>query len=89
MAIQRKCSHYLIPLSTGLRFAKMQVFAGMITLLKKYRVELAQGMKREVELEPKSFITHAIGGINLKFIKREGWENRIFQSSNSCVSFDH
>ncbi|CAB3256858.1 unnamed protein product [Arctia plantaginis] len=70
----------------GLRFAKMQVIAGLVTLLKKYRVELAEGMERKVEFEPKALITYPISGINLKFIEREGWKDRVFQSPKSKVS---
>ncbi|CAB3219908.1 unnamed protein product [Arctia plantaginis] len=70
----------------GLRFAKMQVIAGLVTLLKKYRVELAEGMERKVEFEPKGLITYPISGINLKFIEREGWKDRVFQSPKSKVS---
>ncbi|CAB3219911.1 unnamed protein product [Arctia plantaginis] len=69
----------------GMRFAKMQVLSGLITVLKKYRLELAPGMKREVKLEPKSFVTHPIGGIQLRFIEREGWKDRMFRSSKSKV----
>ncbi|CAB3256854.1 unnamed protein product [Arctia plantaginis] len=69
----------------GLRFAKMQVLSGLITVLKKYRLELAPGTKREVKLEPKSFVTHPAGGIRIKFIEREGWEDRSFRSFKSKV----
>uniref|UniRef100_A0A2A4J918 unspecific monooxygenase n=1 Tax=Heliothis virescens TaxID=7102 RepID=A0A2A4J918_HELVI len=63
----------------GMRFAKMQMTAGIITLLKKYRLELAPGMKTKLNFEPKTMITQAIGGINLKMIEREGWEERLLK----------
>lgn len=70
-----------------MRFAKMQVLSGLITVLKKYRLELAPGMKREVKLEPKSFVTHPVGGIRIKFIEREGWEDRMFRSVKTKTPF--
>ncbi|XP_075983406.1 cytochrome P450 6B5-like [Anticarsia gemmatalis] len=66
----------------GMRFAKMQMMAGFITLFKKYRVELADGMKRKLTMEPKSLITQAKGGINLKLVERDGWEQRLFAKAN-------
>ncbi|CAB3256853.1 unnamed protein product [Arctia plantaginis] len=65
----------------GMRFAKMQMTAGLITLLKKYRLELAEGMETEVALQPTSITTQPIGGIYLKLIQRDGWEQRILQAS--------
>ncbi|CAH0595504.1 unnamed protein product [Chrysodeixis includens] len=65
-------------LCIGMRFARMQMTAGLITILKKYRVELAPGMNRDVVLEPKSQITLSSEGIRLKFVEREGWQNRVF-----------
>ncbi|KAJ8718250.1 hypothetical protein PYW08_002487 [Mythimna loreyi] len=62
----------------GMRFAKMQMLAGLITMLKKYRLELADGMPRKLTFKAQSFITHPVGGIRLKFIEREGWEDRVF-----------
>ncbi|XP_035443083.2 cytochrome P450 6B5-like [Spodoptera frugiperda] len=66
-------------LCIGMRFAKMQITAGLITLLKKYRVELAPGMSEKVEFEPRSIITAPIGAIRLKFIPRDGWQLRVFK----------
>ncbi|CAD0204568.1 unnamed protein product [Chrysodeixis includens] len=62
----------------GMRFARMQMTAGLITVLKKYRVELAPDMKREVGFDPKSQITQPTPSIRLKFVEREGWESRVF-----------
>ncbi|KAJ8713132.1 hypothetical protein PYW08_008436 [Mythimna loreyi] len=64
----------------GMRFARMQMAAGLITILKKYRLELAPGMKRQLTFEPKSVITQPIGGIQLKFTEREGWQQRLLKS---------
>nr|QEL53081.1 cytochrome P450 CYP6A104 [Mythimna separata] len=65
-------------LCIGMRFAKMQMMTGLITILKKYRLELADGMPRKLQFKPVSGITHSKDGIMLKFIEREGWENRVF-----------
>ncbi|CAH0696924.1 unnamed protein product [Spodoptera exigua] len=67
-------------LCIGMRFAKMQITAGIITILKKYRVELAPGMGEKVQFEPRSIVTAPIGGIRLKFIEREGWQQRVFKA---------
>ncbi|CAD0204534.1 unnamed protein product [Chrysodeixis includens] len=61
----------------GMRFARMVMMAGLITILKKYRVELAPGMKRDLDFEPKAIVTQPTEGIELKFIEREGWETRL------------
>ncbi|XP_026740610.1 cytochrome P450 6B2-like [Trichoplusia ni] len=61
----------------GMRFAKMVMMAGLITILKKYRVELPPGMKTDVNFDPKPVVTQPMGGIELKFIEREGWETRV------------
>ncbi|GBP17661.1 hypothetical protein EVAR_8656_1 [Eumeta japonica] len=55
-------------LCIGMRFAKMQALAGLVTILKKYRVELAEGMPEKLEFEPRSAVTQSKTGINLKFI---------------------
>ncbi|GBP17651.1 hypothetical protein EVAR_8648_1 [Eumeta japonica] len=56
-------------LCIGMRFAKMQVMAGLVTILKKYRVELAPGMPRTVEFEPTSQVAASKHGIHLNFIR--------------------
>ncbi|XP_026740680.1 cytochrome P450 6B5-like [Trichoplusia ni] len=61
----------------GMRFARMQMAAGLITLLKKYRVELAPGMKTVLEFNPRSDITQPTEGIRLNFVEREGWQSRL------------
>nr|QOI60672.1 p450 CYP6AE129 [Mythimna separata] len=64
----------------GMRFARMQMAAGLITILKKYRVELAPGMEKQLTFEPRAVITQPIGGIRLNFIEREGWQQRLLKS---------
>lgn len=54
-------------LFSGLRFSKMPVVAGILTVLKKYKLELAEDMPRTVEFQPTAMVTHAKGGIHLKF----------------------
>ncbi|XP_021183775.3 cytochrome P450 6B5 [Helicoverpa armigera] len=64
----------------GMRFAKMQMTAGIITVLKKYRLELAPGMNTTVDFSAKTIVTQAIGGIKLNMIEREGWEQRVLKN---------
>ena len=67
-----------------MRFAKMQVLSGLITILKKYRVELADGMPETLTLDPRTLLTQPKDqGIMLKMIKREGWEERRFVRESS------
>ncbi|VVC98074.1 unnamed protein product [Leptidea sinapis] len=54
----------------GLRFAKMQVMAGLLTVLRKCRVELADGMPRSLEFEPRAITTQPIQEIHVKLIRR-------------------
>ncbi|XP_072934646.1 cytochrome P450 6B2-like [Epargyreus clarus] len=54
----------------GKRFAKMQMMAALVTILKKYRLELAEDTPQTVELEPRSILPHPVGGIRLKFVQR-------------------
>ena len=60
-----------------MRFAKMQMMTGLITMLKKYRLELADGMPTKLTFKPLTGITHPVDGIRLKFIEREGWQKRV------------
>ncbi|CAH2259709.1 cytochrome P450 6B2-like [Pararge aegeria] len=55
----------------GLRFARMPIVAGLLTILKKYRVELADDMPRNIKFQPRSFVTQPMGGISLKFIAHQ------------------
>ncbi|XP_063368415.1 cytochrome P450 6B2-like [Cydia amplana] len=58
----------------GMRFARMQMIAGMVTLLKKYSLSLAPGMPREVDFEPRTFVTQAKEPIRLTLTPRPGPE---------------
>ncbi|XP_026755083.1 cytochrome P450 6B2-like [Galleria mellonella] len=60
----------------GMRFAKMQMMAGVITLLKKYRVELAEGTPRKLQFGARTIVTQPAEEIKLRLVKREGWEQR-------------
>ncbi|XP_026725529.1 cytochrome P450 6B7-like [Trichoplusia ni] len=62
----------------GMRFARMQMAAGLITIFKKYRVELAPNMKRDLKFQPKSPVTSPTEEVKLKFVERDEWETRIF-----------
>lgn len=64
----------------------MQMVAGLITILKKYRLELAEGMKSKVVLRISTMIAQPYGGIKLKFIEREGWEQRTLQAPSSVTT---
>ncbi|CAH4028008.1 unnamed protein product [Pieris brassicae] len=55
----------------GMRFAKMQITAGLLTILRKIRVELAPDTHMTVELEPRAMTTQPKHGIYLKFVPRE------------------
>ncbi|CAK1541468.1 unnamed protein product [Leptosia nina] len=55
----------------GMRFAKMQIIAGLLAMLKKTRIELADDTKMDVEYEPRALTTQPSHGINLKFIRRD------------------
>ncbi|XP_075983685.1 cytochrome P450 6B5-like [Anticarsia gemmatalis] len=66
----------------GKRFSKMQVLAGLVTFLKTYRVELAQGMPENVEFDCRTILIQPKDqGLFLKAYKREGWEQRMFVRS--------
>lgn len=55
----------------------MQVLSGLITILKKYKVELADGMPDTLKFDPRTLLTQPWGhGIDLKFTVREGSEDR-------------
>nr|CAX94849.1 CYP6AE28 protein [Cnaphalocrocis medinalis] len=62
----------------GLRFAKMQMLAGLISLLKKYRVEMTKDTPTKLDYDPRALVTIPLQSVNLKLVPREGWEKRIF-----------
>lgn len=55
---------------SGLRVGKMQMIAGLVTVLKKYRVELPQEAPKVLDYDPTSFATNPKGGFKFKFIPR-------------------
>nr|ABX64440.1 cytochrome P450 CYP6AE9 [Bombyx mandarina] len=62
----------------GMRFAKMQSIAGLITILKKFRLELPEGAPTKIEFKPEAFVTTPKDLIKIKFLEREGWQQRVF-----------
>lgn len=56
----------------------MQSLAGLITVLKKYRVELTEGTPTKLTLKPEGFITTPTTKIYLKLTERDGSETRIY-----------
>lgn len=56
----------------------MQALAGLVTILKKYKLELSPDTPTKVEFEPRSFVTQAKREIRLKFIPRDGQESIVF-----------
>nr|QLI62167.1 cytochrome P450 18 [Streltzoviella insularis] len=61
-----------------MRFGKMKILAGLVTLLKKCRVELAPDTPWTVQYEPKAVVIQAKGDMNLKFLLQEGWEHNTY-----------
>ncbi|KAI5630788.1 cytochrome p450 domain-containing protein [Phthorimaea operculella] len=57
-------------LCLGIKVAKMQMIPGLMTILRKYRVELADGMPRELTLEPTALVAQSREKLRLKFIPR-------------------
>ncbi|XP_072934649.1 cytochrome P450 6B7-like [Epargyreus clarus] len=55
----------------GKRFAKMQMLPCLVTVLKNYRLELAENMSTTMQFEVGSIITQPKGEILVKFIPRE------------------
>ncbi|KAG7303691.1 hypothetical protein JYU34_012246 [Plutella xylostella] len=54
----------------GMRFAKMQMMAGLVTLFKSYRVELAPDMPTEVSYSSTAMVTQFTTGIKLILVPR-------------------
>nr|CBB07053.1 CYP6AE30 protein [Cnaphalocrocis medinalis] len=61
----------------GMRFAKMQMLAGLVTLLKKFNVELAD-KNQTIVFDPLSGVTSPKIPLKFKVTPREGWESRVF-----------
>ncbi|XP_073948605.1 cytochrome P450 6B7-like [Choristoneura fumiferana] len=54
----------------GMRFAKMQMLAGLVTLLKDYTVELPATTPRKLTFTPNAFTTQTREQLALKFLPR-------------------
>ncbi|KAJ2942963.1 hypothetical protein O0L34_g15153 [Tuta absoluta] len=55
----------------GMRVAKMQMIPGLITILRKYKFELAQGVPRKLTFQPRTVVTQSIDELRLKFFPRD------------------
>ncbi|XP_046964051.1 cytochrome P450 6B5-like [Vanessa cardui] len=55
----------------GARFARMVMYAGLLTIFRKYRVELGDNMPHTLELRPVSPLLRAKINMYVKFIPRE------------------
>ncbi|XP_047999082.1 cytochrome P450 6B2-like [Leguminivora glycinivorella] len=58
-------------LCIGMRFARMQMMAGLVTVLRHYSVELPPGEPRTVEFNPLAFTIQTKHTIKLNFIPRK------------------
>ncbi|KAI5638879.1 cytochrome p450 domain-containing protein [Phthorimaea operculella] len=52
----------------GVKVAKMMMIPGLMTVLRKYRVELADGMTQNLKMEPRAILTMSVDQLKLKFI---------------------
>ncbi|KAI5632203.1 cytochrome p450 domain-containing protein [Phthorimaea operculella] len=55
----------------GMRVAKMIMIPGLMTVLRKYRVELAEGMTPKLHMDPRAIVTTTMDPLQLKFIPRD------------------
>ncbi|XP_046964170.1 uncharacterized protein LOC124533044 [Vanessa cardui] len=55
----------------GARFARMVMYAGLLTIFRKYRVELGDNMPHTLEFNPKSLVLQATVDMRVKFIPRD------------------
>lgn len=56
---------------TGSKFAKMPMHAGILTIFKKYKLELAEETPLKLDFEAAGLVTHCINKIYIKFIHRK------------------
>ncbi|XP_028026744.1 cytochrome P450 6B4-like isoform X3 [Bombyx mandarina] len=54
----------------GERFAKMQMLAGLVPILKRYTVRLAEGMPETINFEPKAIASQPNIGVRLNLLPR-------------------
>ncbi|CAB3254695.1 unnamed protein product [Arctia plantaginis] len=55
----------------GQRFAKMQMMAGLVTVFKSYKVQLAEGQPSTLVFDPRVVINRPRNDVYLKLISRE------------------
>ncbi|CAK1541469.1 unnamed protein product [Leptosia nina] len=55
----------------GMRFAKMQMTAGLLTILKKCQIQLVENTARNITFEPRAMTLQPAHGINLKLVLRK------------------
>ncbi|XP_030034188.2 cytochrome P450 6B2 [Manduca sexta] len=55
----------------GMRFAKMQMLAGLVTILKNYRVEMDSSTPQEVQFDPRILVTQPLDPIMVRFVPRK------------------
>lgn len=56
----------------GMRLAKLVTKIGMISLISKFKFELASGMESTLKMDPKGApLLSPVGGIHIKFVERE------------------
>lgn len=55
---------------TAARFGKYQSMAGLVYVLKKYKVEPCELTEPEIEFNPTSIVYTSKTGVWLKFVKR-------------------
>ncbi|XP_061722392.1 LOW QUALITY PROTEIN: cytochrome P450 6B2-like [Cydia pomonella] len=60
----------------GMRFAKMQMMAGLVTLLRHYTVELPPHVPRKVEFDPLAFTLQSKHKIELNFLARSKFSSQ-------------
>lgn len=53
-----------------MRFAKMQMTAGLLTILNKCHINMAEDTMLKVDFEPRAITTQPTKGIRLKFTPR-------------------
>ncbi|XP_075975502.1 cytochrome P450 6j1-like [Anticarsia gemmatalis] len=55
----------------GVRFSKMEVYTGIITVLKNYKLKLAKGMSKTIDFDPRIIVSHTTEGVYLEFERRQ------------------
>ncbi|KAJ2942967.1 hypothetical protein O0L34_g15157 [Tuta absoluta] len=55
----------------GMRVAKMVMIPGLMTVLRKYKVELADGMTQKLKMDPRAIAATSKDQLQLKFLPRD------------------